>query len=260
MLCHKQAFTVLPSEFSTIWTNWSFWAVMTALIATILSQIPPLRILVRRGKVAAEIHSQMFIQHKFGNPSAHLHLILSNNGGRTVRVKALDLEFKNRRGNTFKLPANTYFQKTDTQNGVLFVPFNLKSGDEWAHITVFWNYLARHEDMPIRKAITVLQADLDEKHRAQTNPATWSIADDANVTPFLELFEKKFNWFPDDYEVTLLAETEPANAMIPQRFRIVIFDDDTAVLKQATEKYKYGHSIVANYPYPDGVFVQVTQN
>ena len=70
-----------------LYLNWSFWAVLVAAIAAILSQIPPIKELVKKAKLDLEVYSKISITHKIGNPNLQLHLILSNIGGRNVRVK-----------------------------------------------------------------------------------------------------------------------------------------------------------------------------
>ena len=206
----------------------------------------------------AEVHDQMLIQHKYGNPSAQLHLIFSNRGGREVRVKKVTLAFQDRHGNAFSLPASTYLQQQRDASGVIFVPFTLKASEEWGHIVLFWPPLTRQVDLSIRRAKVALREDLAAKRAANPDPAIWVAADDHNIAPFIELFNKQFKWFADDYEVTLQAETEPPNAMKPQKFRVVIFDPDTELLREPTKRYKYGEDILPGSPAPEGAFVQVT--
>ena len=74
-----------------LYFDWSFWAVIIALIAVVLSQIPPIHIILKRARLDLELYSKLSITHKLGNPNLQLHLILNNIGGRRVRVKNINV-------------------------------------------------------------------------------------------------------------------------------------------------------------------------
>ena len=67
-----------------IFSDWSFWAVIVAATAIVLSQIPPIHLLLKKAKIDLELHSRIVITHKVGNPNIVLPLIISNVGGRFV--------------------------------------------------------------------------------------------------------------------------------------------------------------------------------
>ncbi len=70
-----------------LYLDWSFWAVVVALAAVILSQIPPIKELIKKAKLDLEVHSKILITHKVGNPNLQLHLLITNIGGRKIRIK-----------------------------------------------------------------------------------------------------------------------------------------------------------------------------
>jgi len=43
--------------------DWTFWAVLVAAIAIILSQIPPIHVLIKRAKLDMELYSRINITH-----------------------------------------------------------------------------------------------------------------------------------------------------------------------------------------------------
>lgn len=61
-----------------LYLNWSFWAVVVALCAVVLSQIPPIHLLLKKAKLDLELYSRIHLTHKVGNPNLQLHLIISN--------------------------------------------------------------------------------------------------------------------------------------------------------------------------------------
>lgn len=84
----------MAAEQIPFYFDWKFWSVTVATLAVVLSQLPPLHVLFRRAKLVCEVYSQMHITHKVGNPTVQLHLILNNTGGRDLRIRAFELEFK----------------------------------------------------------------------------------------------------------------------------------------------------------------------
>ena len=76
-----------------LYMDWSFWAVVIAFAALVLSQLPPIHVMLKRAKLDLELYSKISITHKLGNPNLQLHLILSNIGGR--RVSVTDIKVSN---------------------------------------------------------------------------------------------------------------------------------------------------------------------
>jgi hypothetical protein len=73
------------------YSDWIFWSVVVSAIAIILSQLPPLHVLVRRPKLEVESYGRILLLHKIANPNAQLHLLISNVGGREVRIRGMSL-------------------------------------------------------------------------------------------------------------------------------------------------------------------------
>ncbi len=71
--------------------DWTFWAFVTAALALILSQLPPVRLLFRRATITLQPYDRLNVTHYLGNANAHLHVRLRNTGGRAVRVSSLSL-------------------------------------------------------------------------------------------------------------------------------------------------------------------------
>jgi len=120
-----------------LYMDWSFWAVVVAAIALVLSQLPPIHQLLRRAKIDVEPYSRIHISHKVGNPNVSLHLILTNLGGRSIRVKGITLRVTREGKEVSVLSAQNYYQNPSDKSTVLFTSFSLKPKDEWAHIVNF---------------------------------------------------------------------------------------------------------------------------
>src|SRR3972149_310835 len=100
----------MPANNLPLYLDWSFWAVIVAAVAIVLSQLPPVHLLIRRGKLDIEPYSRILITHKVGNPNVQAHLTLTNIGGRIVRVKGITLKIKRDGKEIAVLPAQNYHQ------------------------------------------------------------------------------------------------------------------------------------------------------
>ena len=172
--------------------DWTFWAVVAAFLALVLSQLPPIHIMLRRAKLDVEAYSRIHLTHKIGNPYAQLHLIVSNVGGREVKVKSIVLHFKRGDEDKFTLPAQNYLQALGDKDTVLLTSFKLKPKDEWAHIVNFLNFFSRTDEKAFRQIESNLKSDILAKKELPENKDKFVEATPNNVQPVIEFFQHKF--------------------------------------------------------------------
>lgn len=113
-----------------LYFDWSFWAVVVAAIAILLSQLPPVHVWFRKAKLEIELYSKISITHKVGNPYLQLHLIINNIGGRKVRIKDISASIERDGNLVATLPAQNYLQNQNDQSTLLFTTFSLIPSEE----------------------------------------------------------------------------------------------------------------------------------
>jgi hypothetical protein len=239
------------------YADWKFWSFVASTVAIALSQLPPLHILIRSARLSIEAYSQMFITHKYGNPNSHLHLIVSNPGGRKVRVTGINLTMKSKTGQPFTMPAGSYRQNQTDKETVLFTPFSLLPGEEWAHIVYFYPTITRQDDKHIRASRAALRTNIEQKRALREDPGDKSAvrADEAVVAPFIQIFERQFKWLPDEYEMTLSVTTNPPYAIEEARFRFVVYESDTAQMRTVVADYVFGAGVYFDGQNEEGINV-----
>ena len=126
-------------EPTPLYKDWGFWAVLVAILALVLSQLPPVHLLLKRTKLDRELHSRIAWTHAVGNPNANVHIIFDNVGGRSVRIKNVELSFRRNGEEIFTLPVQSY-RPTDASGDVLFTPFTLDPEDDWGNIYLFYKH------------------------------------------------------------------------------------------------------------------------
>jgi hypothetical protein len=239
------------------YTDIKFWSLVISIAALLLSQWKFFANLFRRASLSVEPYSQAYLTHRFGWTSAQLHMTLINSGGRKVRIKGVAMRISSASENTFTIPVTGYFQKQSDTQTMLFRPFTLQPGEEWAHIAQFYQLLPRQEDKFIRQAISTLRADVLEKVAQRPKELEHQVvyAEECNVAPILDFFEKQFKWSAEEYRLTLSIDTEPPSVVKDQQFRFVLFESDIAEMRRIVKKYCTGEGVYFPPELLDGVHV-----
>lgn len=230
------------------YVDWTFWAAAMALVAIVLSQIPPLRVILRPKRLEVDVHSRIRITHAVGNPNASILVGLRNTGGRQLRVQSMALDISRDGKPISNLPSNQYFEMPSSTSTVLFVPFNINPGDAWTHSVTFLNENDRLTEKALRKNVSELQTDIRIKLQARPTDQKNTLveAEVALVTPFYALMDERFVWFPGEYVAELSVLTQPGSASFKKKYRFTLFESDTEDLRAHKDDYKYGGGIAYN--------------
>lgn len=251
--------TVPPVPF---YLDWTFWTALLALAAIILSQLPPLHLLLRPKRLDVEVHSRIGITHKVGNPNVNVVVSVRNTGGRELRVRALRLNVSLDGTPLFVLPVQNYFETHSSSSSVLFVPFSLKPGETWAHSVSFLNLFDRLTEKSFRENLSALGADIRRQIESRLPDQEKQVvfADPALVKPFNELFERLFKWQSGEYIAELQVDAEPGSASYSKKYRFTLFESDTVELRAHVEDYRTGGGLTFNLEKHAGVRVPLSEH
>jgi hypothetical protein len=239
--------------------NWTFWAVVIAALALILSQLPPIHDLLKRTKVNMELYSRILITHRVGNPNVQLHLILSNVGGKVVRIKGANIVLK-REGNVVAtLPAQNYLQDPNDKTTVLFTPFSLKLRDDWTHIVNFFKFFSREDEKKYRSAELKLKENIGEKLKLPENKDKLVEAEPEYIQPFIDMHKAFFKWQPGEYEMHISIDAVPKKAGLQKNYRFTLFESDSNELAKSFDEYKFGDGLYWSSDRPKGVLVEIVE-
>ncbi len=239
--------------------DWTFWAVIAAFLAIILSQLPPIHILLRSAKIEVDVYSRIFITHKVGNPNVQLHMIINNSGGREVKIKSILLHFKREKEDQFTLPAQTYLQLPSDKSAVLLSSFKLKPKEEWTHLINFLNFFSRTEEKEYRQLESNLRKDILQKKQKPENKDLYVESEPNVVQPIMEFFKRKFRWAPGEYEVALEIRALPEKASKLIKYRFTMFESDSTELQDYTKEYKHGAGVYFDDINQTGMILPLTE-
>lgn len=244
--------------FNHIITDWKFWSALIALVALILSQLPPIHVFIRRAKLDLEVYSRIFITHKIGNPNLQIHLILRNVGGRAIRVKKMKAVIFRDNKRVMDLPAQNYIANPKDNQLVLLTSFDLKPQTEWSHLVSFLNYFDRDEEKLYREAEINLKNEI-LRQRDEFGEKHFAIAPHEIVEPFNSLLESNFEWFAGEYLLEIAIETNNLKADVSRKYRFTIFESQTESLMNHKKGYPSGDAIFWESAYYVGQSIEVEE-
>lgn len=251
----------MPTPPSPFYLDWTFWAAVWALTAIVLSQLPPIHLLLRPKRLEVEVHSRIGITHKVGNPNTSVVVSIRNTGGRELRIRGLLLDIMLDGKSLLTLPAQNYFELPSSQSSVLFVPFSLKPGETWAHSVAFLNFFDRLTEKQFRENLSALDSDIRWRIREKPEDDKRAVsATPTLVQPFNVLFEKLFVWLPGEYVANLQVNAEPGSASYSKKYRFTLYESDTAELRKQIEDYPFGGGLTYDVERHVGINVPLAEH
>lgn len=239
--------------------DWTFWAVIVAAMAIILSQIPPIHILMKRAKLDIELFSRIIITHKIGNPNVRCHLILSNVGGRLLRISDFKITVIKDGKIVATLPGQLYQPDPTNSAALLLTKFLLAPNDEWEATVNFLNYFSRSMEKKYKEAEAVLKKDILAKRETLENENSIVYADFENVKPFHEIFDEMFIWYSGEYELIVNVKIDKKNLELEKRYRFTLFESDSEELIRYKDVYNTGDGISYESGDYSGIAVQINE-
>ncbi|KPA54542.1 hypothetical protein VT25_01220 [Photobacterium leiognathi subsp. mandapamensis] len=237
-------------------SDWRFWSFVASITAIVLSQLPPIKQLVKKAKLDIELYSRIHINHNVGNPILTAHMIIRNIGGRKVRVKEINLKLEREGQSICTLKAQNYYPDPKTNKGVILTPFSLNPDDEWSNSVSFMKFFGRTEEKAFRKAQKALKENILQKRKGLDDNEI-VIADDELVAPFHDLFEQLFIWKDGEYSLTFNVKTENSVSDIKIKSKFIIFESQFDDLSEYKKQYSTGAGIYWDNSEQTGIFIEL---
>jgi hypothetical protein len=232
-------------------SDWGFWAVVIAAVAVLLSQLPPVRDLLRRTRIQVDPYDRLTLTHWLGNPNIHWFLQLRNTGGRKVRIESINLRLSSDHEAGFEVRAQSFAPPDNSTASFLFTPLTLKPDQEWASVVHFFRPFSAADERATNQFIKPLKKDITDKlkaRRRESSEVSGPVeADTALVEPAIKFFEKTNIWAAGEYQLVLKVLCDPPRVSVSRSFRFVLFESDIQELEESVENFKYGWGVC----YPD---------
>ena len=240
--------------------DWQFWSTVAAFTALVLSQLPPVKFWFRPRRLEVEVHNRLQVTHLVGNANLLLYVIIRNTGGRELQVRGINVSLLRDHVKLGDLQGVSYFEAPTHQTPLLLVPFSLKPGETWAHMTNFVKPYDRQKEKFFREIKQRLLTNIGEKLRARQEGDKAMVEADAEVVrPILDTFERDFIWEPAEYQIDLLVQTNPGAATFNRKYRFTLYESDSEQLRNLADDYKFGGGITFPAERHIGVSVPLAQ-
>jgi hypothetical protein len=202
--------------------------------------------MLRKGKLELDVYEKAHLTHSLGNPNLQFHLIINNIGGQTVTVEGIEVELIFETEQPQKIKAQNFIKNNESIGQVLLTKFRVNAGEEWAHLTNFFNDFTKAEEKESKLFIKKARDDLKKKLKVKTQDQDMVEISKSLVTGIKSFFDNKFIWEAGEYviKISILCSDESQN--ICKSLRLTLFDSDSEELREYTQNYKYGESVV--YP------------
>jgi hypothetical protein len=226
-----------------IYLNWEFWTAIVAVLALVLSQIPPLYQLFGTAKLSMEVYPRIGIGHKVGYPNMQVGIVLSNSGSRPAKVRRILITILREGTVVATLPAQMYAPESEPSKQLLFAGFKIKPNEDRTHSINFFMDLQRNQERELSEPTLIIMNDIVAKRSKQENKDVLVEADPVNVQPFHQMLLKNFLWLEGEYSMSIRVESSDAKVFTVKRFRFTLYESDSSQLRNYESRYKYGEGI-----------------
>ncbi len=227
---------------SPFYLELEFWSIVIAFIAILLSQVPPVKLWFKKAKLEIDTYESLWISHHIGNPLVQINLILKNVGGRTISVNKIFINVFRDGEKINILHLKNYLDKLNDTSYLQFGKFELKPNEDWNHGARFLNFFSREDSKKYKEADRKIKNEI-EKLKTPTEPNKIIKVDKSFTKPFIELFDKHFQWKDGNYSLDIHVETENDTANIVKTIKFTIFESLKEEFENDKNRYESGDRI-----------------
>jgi len=246
------------------------WKAIVALLALILSQLPPIRQMIKGKRLRMSVADLAQFTHVFGNTNLSLWIDLENNGAKTITISRINCLLKREEQTIQTLTARTFWltESLSTEKPLeLPLPeIALKPGDRWSGFLHFWdtNAWSKAIQGKIKSIIVRMRDDIALKaairdKEMEAIPSTIRPLVEADSSLMQEINDvlrslKKIE--EGDYEIIVAAyESNAPSPLKSLGFDFTFFETDIKDIFEDTADYKYGFGV--HLPSSKTKFIQI---
>jgi len=209
----------------------SVFSVFIALVALVLSQLPPLKYLLRKRQIIITTPDFFKLNHAWGNATIWMFLAIHNRGGRDVTIARIHCLMTNSDEFHLDLPSQTYMAGGTQELQLGWI--SLKPEEHWSETVGFWKVWSEAEE---RKANQILSKIRTNMRSQQPSPTVEAEA----LAEARSVFENKFKLDEGSYQLFISALSESGEVITVRGFDFTLFESDIQNLRALIDHYKTG--------------------
>lgn len=233
-----------------MWKSPEFWSTVIAVFALILSQLPPVRELIKPRELRIFVPENLGLSHYMGNLQMWIFLALYNTGGRNLTAQKIECVIIGEDGPPWRLPAQTY-TPTLSQSApgqpppeLLMGWISLKPDESWAQTIRFYKVWSIKEEEDVTEISANIRNDINAKIKLKPPFDTKLVEAEAElVKRARDFFEKKFTLTKGSYRLLIAALSEKNEVLRIRGFDFTLFDHQIRSLRAPADDYKLGWGI-----------------
>jgi hypothetical protein len=225
------------------------WSAVVALLALVLSQLPPIRELLTPSRVRLSLPDRVMLTHFLGNIHIMSLVTVENLGSRKQTVARLEGLLIGSTGDSRHLPAQQYVFRSQPISGqpmpeLLMAGIHLKRDEVWSESVRFFSPPSEEEEDRINDLVGRMEKSIrGQIQQAPPGRQTPFEAEPSIVADAMTMFKDKFRLPKGNYTFLLAAISESGEILDVQGSELTIYESAIQTLRNATEDYKFGGGI-----------------
>lgn len=231
---------------------WGWPAIATAIAAfaaLLLSQLPPIRFLIRGRRVQIVMAESVMITHYLGNVNVVAFLSIVNTGGIAVALADLRCRLVGPDGAQRDLPAQTSISRElPMQQGQASPEFplgwvTLKPSEQWSQTVRFYEPWSDSDARETSDIVQAIRENITTKLPPEPTPGYLAEADTPLVDRACRFFGTHFDLQAGPYQLEVAAALPTGCVIAEQHYEFTLHESAVGALRTGAEEYKYGAGI-----------------
>lgn len=243
----------------------SFWSTFVAVLALVLSQLPPAKDWVHRENLKIRTSDKFRIVHAFGVLGLNMQLDLKNDGNTPIATDVIRIALIHPSGKKTELVAQIYYPHVSSGESTIAYPItsiNLAPGQTWSE----WVTFGQDFSPELEEKMNAIQLRVSQdifKAGQSVQPGQWTPALQ-QATPesarlAVELFQKNFDLQKGEYTMTLTVFGAKGRPISTKRYRFTLYDYHVLTLQSQVDDYRYGAGIIMPFNRSKDVWVKTQE-
>ena len=230
------------------WNDPTVWSMIIAGVALVLSQLPPLREIIKGTKVKITNPDTFQLYHYLGSIHLTLFLDIHNIGGRSVVIDKLYSFILDENDDVFHFPAQSYMPRSVVPSESLpEFPVGriiLKPDERWYENTHFYKMWTEAAVEEVDEIVLSVRDNIYQKQKSkEENDGNWISTDSDIHQRVIQFFYKNFPLFKGNYRFILVALAEDDSVLAIKGYEFTLFESHIRTLKSYIDDYQYGAGI-----------------
>jgi len=239
------------------WGEANNWMALAAILALVLSQLPPLVPRVwgslRSGTVRISTQDSFALSHHLGRLSVTLHVQIENTGAAPIAVTKIDCVIRRvatgetEPGKTvWRFPARAYHSEPNG-NRLFIGTIRLKPDEHWQEVVHCYGSRSQSEEEEAQtiqdKFSVYIGSAIDEKRDAGEEMTKRIEASDELVALAKAFRQKMFDISKGDYELFIAAIGQDGTILGVTKSRFILYENNITTMASIADGYKYGEGV-----------------